>query len=213
MHFFYQHWVGLYKAGDIKGIASAPRNSQRLKTIQCYSETYWKKPCTYHCNGWGENKQLSQKYLIHSPACKTTFCGDYFKPGSIRMIGTLSLIVTNNQRKGSTFLLWLLCLFHTCILILPSFSHLPLLSTLSKTLWHQCFARPLLNNFIDLCHCIPKCQSHISEHGLLNWNNKWKPASASHLAIRMDSLTQPNNVHCPVAKLALIQMDALHMNN
>lgn len=74
---------------------------------------------------WLRGKQtIKSKYLIHSPACKTRFCGDFFKPGSTW--STLSLIVTNNQRKGSTFLLWLLCLFHTCILILPSFSHLPL---------------------------------------------------------------------------------------
>lgn len=128
----------------------------------------------------------------------------------------------NNYRKGSPFYSDpYFCSTHATSIFLPLWKELTeviftptALSILSKTLWHQCFARPLLNNFIDLCHCILKCQSHISEHGLLNWNsNKWKPASTSHLAIRMDSLTQPNNLHWPVAKRILIKMDALHMNN
>lgn len=120
----------------------------------------------------------------------------------------------NNYRKGSPFYSDpYFCSTHATSIFLPLWKELTeviftptALSILSKTLWHQCFADLFWTTFLHLCHSLTKCQSHTSEHGLLRWNkNKRKLASASQLASRMDSLTQPNNVTVPLPKWFILK--------
>lgn len=154
-----------------------PRDENTYNAIQRHIEQK-----NDHVTATAEVK--TNKEVVESLSClKINMLWRIFEAKSTWWLAPWPWYSANNYRKGSPFYPDpYVCSTHATSIFLPLWKELTeviftpsALSILSKTLWHQCFTRPILNH-------LPTSLPYTSEHCLLRWNNnKQKPASASQL--------------------------------